>query len=112
MYKIFASAVILILLKFQAWAEPSNIDYARANVECSRVVVEEVALYEFEWTDSLFEMKFTFIMHNNATNLDSYITDKIRLKNEFDIWRNHICFCAWDAKQKQVSGVACQDKRY
>lgn len=107
MNKIFALIAVLILFSSQAWAEPS--DYARANVKCARAV-EEAAVSEFKWTDSLFEMKFTFVLHDDATNFDTYATNKIRLQNEYGAWRRSICVCVWDAFLEKVKGVHCLKK--
>lgn len=109
MNKIFALAVALILLSSQAWAEPSNSDYARANVKCVRAV-EEVALYDFKWMDSWYEMKFEFVMRDKVTNFDSYATDKIRFQNGFGAWLRYVCVCVWDAFPEKIMGVECLKK--
>ena len=107
MKKIFALAAAWILFSSQAGAEPS--DYTRANVKCVRAV-EENALSEFKWTDSWYEMKFEFIMHDKTTNFDTYATNKIRLQNEYGAWRRSICVCVWDAFPEKVKGVYCLKK--
>lgn len=84
--------------------------YAMVNLKCTRAV--EVTLYEFEWTESLFEMKFKFLLHDKVKNFSTYATEKIRFKNDFGVWRHHICFCAWDVLYEQVLGVGCQDKGF
>ena len=67
-------------------------------------LIEKASSFAFEWTDGVMGVKFAkYKMKNNE--VVTYVGDKIKLKNIFGAWQNHIYECDYDTANKAVLDV-------
>lgn len=68
--------------------------------------IEKLAKYSFEWTDGIFETKFSkFKWKNQNLGYLTYVGDKIKFQNGFGAWQNMIYSCDIDPETGKVMGV-------
>ncbi|WP_251358583.1 hypothetical protein [Kangiella sp. TOML190] len=90
------------------WAEKNDIE---ATVQCQKYV-PKLAKYDYEWTDGMFEVKFSHYKWKNKRNgVITYIGDKIKFQNGFGAWQNYIYECDFNPHTKQVLDVRGQPGR-
>ena len=86
----------------QCWAEKHH---ASASVYCVNYV-EKMAKYSFEWTDGMFESKFSHFRWKNINQgVTTYIGDKIKFQNGFGAWQNMTYECDFDPVNNQILDI-------
>lgn len=84
------------------WAKKHSLD---ASVVCERMV-ERLAKFDFEWTDSWTELKFPrFRWANKKKGVVTYFGDKIKLQNGFGAWQHYVYACDYDPRSGKVVNV-------
>jgi hypothetical protein len=68
--------------------------------------IEKLSKYDFEWTDGVFEKKFSrFKWKNQKLGYLTYVGDKIKFQNGFGAWQNMIYSCDIDPDNGTVMDV-------
>jgi len=93
----------------QCWGDKFSITAAS---ECKNHV-ERLAKYSYEWTDGIFEPKFShFRWKNQEAGIITYIGDKIKFQNGFGAWQNYVYECDFDTNAKIPVSVKADPGRY
>lgn len=94
--------------ELSCWAEEHLID---ASVVCDGAV-ENLANYDFEWTDGFLGMKFThYRWKDQDAGVVTYIGDQIKFQNGFGAMQNHIYECDYDTVAEQPLEVRAEPGR-
>lgn len=94
--------------KLSCWAEEHLID---ASLVCDNAV-ENLANYDFEWTDGFLGMKFThFRWKDQEAGVVTYIGDQIKFQNGFGAMQNHIYECDYDTIAERPIEVRAEPGR-
>lgn len=73
-----------------------------ANGHCQRPV-EDLAKYDFEWTDGWTEQKFSrYLARVVAPYVLTVVGDKIKFQNGFGAWQHMTYYCDYHVKEKRV----------
>ncbi len=82
-----------------------------ATIACDNYV-ENLAKYDFQWTDGFLEPKFSHFRWKDKQNaVITYIGDRIKFQNGFGAWQFHIYECDFDTENDKVVGVRAQPGR-
>jgi hypothetical protein len=86
----------------KCWGDGHSISAAFA----CRPHVERLAKFQFQWTDSLLEPKFSrFRWNNKEKGIVTYIGDKIKFQNGFGAWQFATYTCDYDPDSRNVLHV-------
>ncbi|MXY39025.1 MAG: hypothetical protein F4160_06620 [Rhodospirillaceae bacterium] len=92
----------------RCWSERN---LPKAAIHCRRHI-EDLARYDYEWTDGFLESKFShFRWKNMSLGIVTYLGDKIKFQNGFGAWVPHKYWCSYDATQEKVLDVHAQPGR-
>lgn len=85
----------------RCWAEDALIE---ASVACADAV-QSVAKWDYEWTDTWTEPKFSrYRWKDKGTGVITYTGDKLKLQNGFGAWKRADYSCDYDPASKTVVG--------
>jgi tetratricopeptide (TPR) repeat protein len=67
-------------------------------------VIESLVLYDYEWTDGLFGLKFPRYVGNvKAPGVLTLVGDSLRVQNAFGVWRSSVTYwCDYDVNRGVV----------
>ena len=92
----------------QCWGDKHSVS---GGIYC-RPFVEKSAKYDFEWTDSWIEAKFSHFRWKNAENRDAgivtYIGDKVKFQNGYGAWQRVTYECDFDPTGESVLDIRIQ----
>ena len=83
----------------QCWGDKHSL---RATRPC-QLAIEELALYDYEWTDGWLESKFDrFAWRNSRARTLTYHGSRIKFQNVFGAWRQASYWCVYDPNTQTV----------
>ncbi len=83
----------------QCWGDKHSL---RATRPC-QLAIEELALYDYEWTDGWLESKFDrFAWRKSRARTLTYHGSRIKLQNVFGAWRQASYWCVYDPNTQTV----------
>ena len=83
----------------QCWGDKHSL---RATRPC-QLAIEELALYDYEWTDGWLESKFDrFAWRNSRARTLTYHGSRIKFQNVFGAWRHVSYWCVYDPNTQTV----------
>lgn len=86
----------------KCWGEKYSIDAA---VYC-RKPIERISKYSFEWTDGMFEPRFShYRWKDQSKGYITYVGDKIKLQNGFGAWIDYTYECDFDPAANAVLDI-------
>jgi hypothetical protein len=92
----------------QCWGEKAWI---RGGSRCSDLI-ERMAKHDFEWTDGVFETKFShFRWRDVEAGIVTIIGDKIKMQNGFGAWTHMTYECDFNPATETVSDVRVREGR-
>ncbi len=83
---------------WQCWAERHSL---RAILSC-QPQIENQAKYDFRWTDSWLQPKFSRVSATEKKNTFVYSGDSLQLQNGFGAWENYIYRCRYNVEAENV----------
>lgn len=81
-----------------------------AEIRCS-IAVEQLAKYDFRWTDTGYETKFDRVLWIREPYVIGYRGDKIQFQNGFGAWVRHNYLCEFDTSTEKATGVVASPGR-
>lgn len=89
-----------------------NKVYGVAASRCQHKI-EKIAKYDYEWTDGVFEMKFSRAgWKEQKHKIINIAGDKLKLQNGFGAWQNYIYICTYDGENEIALEVNAEPGRF
>ncbi len=93
----------------QCWGDKHSI---AASVYCAPYI-EKLAKYNFEWTDSMMQIKLTkYLWKDVNKGVISYLGDRIKFQNGFGAMENYMYQCDYDTINEKVLDVIAEPGRF
>lgn len=94
--------------EISCWSERFAVD---VEVECPPVI-ERLAKYDHEWTDGMFERKFTrSAWKDQKAGIVTFLGDELKLQNGFGAWSHYTYACVFDTSKKKIVDVMMEQGR-
>lgn len=87
-----------------------NKHMADAVYPCKKLI-EKTSKYDYEWTDSIFNLAFTHYRNEPEKGRLVFIGDKVKFTNGFNAKNNMIYSCTYDLKSKSVVDIDVRQGR-
>ena len=79
--------------------------FESADVRCPRRI-EDLARFDFEWTDGWLELKFDRVALQNDRQAIRVIGDKMKMQNQYGAWQRMEYWCIFDPINEEVLDAA------